>query len=327
MHKLKWFQVVIALIIGVVFSASEKMSANELSFGVQIETSEYQRHATAGYFDLILVPGQKTQVRVQLTNPTDRRVKVGVRTATATTNANGVVDYETSQDEKWARLVQVADTVTLQPKSSQFVSITIEMPGTAFPGVKAGGLTFYELANDQQRNPAGMQIKQEYSYTVALLVRNNEKHVAAHMREDGMTLKRRDGQTDVVLRLRNQSPIFHQGMTIQTRIYRGKQLVMSETRRDLQFAPSSRYDHRTSVRQLQPGYYRVETQVTTDKGRWTFTNRVRVNAMAAITSQKDVVNHWPIWLKFALIIIGGLLAFIGWLLWLLIRRQKQTKQQ
>lgn len=30
MHKLKWFQVVIALIIGVVFSASEKMSANEL---------------------------------------------------------------------------------------------------------------------------------------------------------------------------------------------------------------------------------------------------------------------------------------------------------
>lgn len=48
MHKLKWFQVVIALIIGVVFSVSEKMSANELSFGVQIETSEYQRHATAG---------------------------------------------------------------------------------------------------------------------------------------------------------------------------------------------------------------------------------------------------------------------------------------
>lgn len=60
MHKLKWFQVVIALIIGVVFSASEKMSANELSFGVQIETSEYQRHATAGYFDLILAPRQKT---------------------------------------------------------------------------------------------------------------------------------------------------------------------------------------------------------------------------------------------------------------------------
>lgn len=116
-------------------------------------------------------------------------------------------------------------------------------------------------------------------------------------------------------------------MTIQTRIYRGKQLVMSETRRDLQFAPSSRYDHRTSVGQLQPGRYRVETQVTTDKGRWTFTNRVRVNAMAAITSQKDAVNHWPIWLKLALIIIGGLLAFIGWLLWLLIRRQKQTKQQ
>ena len=220
MHKLKWFQVVIALIIGVVFSASEKMSANELSFGVQIETSEYQRHATAGYFDLILAPRQKTQVRVQLTNPTDRRVKVGVRTATATTNANGVVDYETSQDEQWARLVQVADAVTLQPKSSQFVSIAIEMPGTAFPGVKAGGLTFYELANDQQRNPAGMQIKQEYSYTVALLVRNNEKHVAAHMRADGMTMKRRDGQTDLVLRLRNQSPIFHQGMTIQTRIYR-----------------------------------------------------------------------------------------------------------
>ena len=309
MHKLKWFQVVIALIIGVVFSASEKMSANELSFGVQIETSEYQRHATAGYFDLILAPRQKTQVRVQLTN------------------ANGVVDYETSQDEQWARLVQVADAVTLQPKSSQFVSVAIEMPGSAFPGVKAGGLTFYELANDQQRNPAGMQIKQEYSYTVALLVRNNEKHVAAHMRADGMTMKRRDGQTDLVLRLRNQSPIFHQGMTIQTRIYRGKQLVMSETRRDLQFAPSSRYDHRTSVGQLQPGRYRVETQVTTDKGRWTFTNRVRVNAMAAITSQKDAVNHWPIWLKLALIIIGGLLAFIGWLLWLLIRRQKQTKQQ
>ena len=327
MHKLKWLRIVIALIVGVVFSASEKMSANELSFGVQIETSENQRHATAGYFDLILAPRQKTHVQVQLTNPTDRQVKVGVRTAAATTNANGVVDYETSRNKKWTRMVQVADAVTLPPKSSQVVSIAIKMPGTTFPGVRAGGLTFYELANNQQRNPSGMQIKQEYSYTVALLVRNNEKQVAAHMRADGMTLKRRDGQTALVLRLRNQSPIFHQGMMIQTRVYRGKQLVTSETRRNLQFAPSSHYHHRTSVGQLQPGRYRVETQVTTDKGRWTFTNRVQVNAMAAITSQKDAVNHWPVWLKLALIIIGGLLTLIGWLLWLLMRRQKQTKKQ
>ena len=91
--KLVWGLVV--MMLAVLFGGTA--SANEMPFSVRVMQATEQRSETTGYFDLVLAPDQVKEVQVLLTNDTEKPLTVDIKSAQATTNRNGVVDYETAQ--------------------------------------------------------------------------------------------------------------------------------------------------------------------------------------------------------------------------------------
>lgn len=97
-------------------------SANEMPFSVRVMQATEQRSETTGYFDLVLAPDQVKEVQVLLTNDTEKPLTVDIKSAQATTNRNGVVDYETAQSTAWRNLVSVPKNITLPPHGQEYHS-------------------------------------------------------------------------------------------------------------------------------------------------------------------------------------------------------------
>ncbi|WP_373891370.1 WxL protein peptidoglycan domain-containing protein [Weissella confusa] len=319
--KLVWG--VVVMILTVMFGGTPA-SANEMPFAVRVMAAAEQRPETTGYFDLILAPNQAKKVQVLLTNETEKPITVDIKSAQATTNRNGVVDYETAQSKAWRRLVAVPKSITLPPHGQELVATTIHMPANQFDGIKAGGLTFAERKTPNDSGESGVQIKQSYAYTVAVLVRNHEGDVPDKMRSVGVQTKTVTGENVLQTTLENPMPAFQHDMQVRTRLYRGDKLILDKTQAGLRFAPDSQYQHMTVLDQsLAAGRYLVVTDVKTDQGKWHFNDGLTVTAKQRVGGAVAEATRLPIWLKIMLGIIGVLLMIIIWLIILMRRRQQK----
>lgn len=195
------------MILTVMFGGTPA-SANEMPFAVRVMAAAEQRPETTGYFNLILAPNQVKKVQVLLTNETEKPLTVDIKSAQATTNRNGVVDYETAQSKAWRQLVTVPESITLPPHGQELVATTIRMPANQFDGIKAGGLTFAERKTPNDSGKSGVQMKQSYAYTVAVLVRNHEGDVPAKMRSVRAQTKTVTGENVLQTTLVNPIPAF-----------------------------------------------------------------------------------------------------------------------
>lgn len=159
--------------------------ASEFNYSVTPLPSEYQIDKEKTYFDLLLAPNQTTELKVKLKNDTEKEVKGKIAINNAITNSNVIIDYGENTIKKdqsllydLSELVDYPSSVVLKPKSKQIVTFQVKMPSTAFDGVIAGGITFEEEAEETTSKDSvekGLAIDNDYSYIVALLLRQTKK--------------------------------------------------------------------------------------------------------------------------------------------------------
>ncbi|MCJ7968766.1 MAG: DUF916 domain-containing protein [Lactococcus lactis] len=77
-----------------------RVSASEMKFSVQAVIPENQIDKSQSYFDLKMSPGQIQDIQVNLYNDTDKDVTIEITPHAATTNQNGVVEYNTQNNKK-----------------------------------------------------------------------------------------------------------------------------------------------------------------------------------------------------------------------------------
>lgn len=162
--------------------------ASEFNFAVTPKASENQIDKQKTYFDLLLAPNQEDTLTVDLRNDTDKEVVIEAQINSATTNGNGVVEYSKNEIKPDETLkynikdyVEAPEEITLKPQSAAEYKVKIHMPNEKFAGVIAGGITFKEKTTDQtnissDKNDKGLAIKNEYSYVVALLMRQTTEN-------------------------------------------------------------------------------------------------------------------------------------------------------
>ncbi|WP_412988857.1 DUF916 domain-containing protein [Pediococcus siamensis] len=126
---MKWktyLLIMLTLVVGML--TLSPVSANELTFGVQANLPKNQVDQKVTYFDLQLDPGKQQTVTVTVTNGTKEEVKINPEVNTATTNLNGVVEYQhvSSKNLDPSLKYSLADyvtpvekTVVLKSKSNQ----------------------------------------------------------------------------------------------------------------------------------------------------------------------------------------------------------------
>lgn len=189
MNKIK---AIIAIIIALVLVRGGEVQAKTMDYSVNPILPENQVKKGVSYFDLLLEPDKQQTLEVELENLTEKKQTIKVLISSAVTNASGVVDYSPTNLPLDASLkynikdyTQAPKVVNLAAHERQVVKIKVKMPQTPFDGVIAGGITFQQEGQTETDNQAaakGISVKNTYSYSIALLIRQNEKELAAQLK-------------------------------------------------------------------------------------------------------------------------------------------------
>lgn len=337
--------------------------ANEFSFGVTPLIPENQIDKDKTYFDLRFDPGQKETVYVQLQNDLDREVKVDVSLSPAFTNSNVIVEYSKAnaardQSLKYdlSKLVEAPPQVALAPHSAVKVPFAIQMPDTGFKGVIAGGITFKEEQDENKPTKdssqgKGLAIENEYSYVVALLMRQNTEEVAPNLQLHEVKPSQLNARNVIMANIQNDRMTYINQVTVDAEITeKGASQVLYQDHKDtLQIAPNTNFDFPVPLKgeALQPGDYHIKLIVNGNKnpaGTYTrgkdaegkdihFLNQWVMEKDFTITGDvADELNAKDVTIKpdntWLFLLIGLILLLMALLiLWLLIKRRKKNEEE
>lgn len=337
------------------------ISASEFNFAVTTTTPDSQIDKEKTYFDIKLAPKQEEELKVNLRNDTNKDVKVNLLINSATTNSNVVVEYGKNNIKKDESLtydlkdyLEGPESVTLKAKSTETVIFTAKMPEEAFDGTIAGGITFKEESKDEEGNDKGqgMSIKNEYSYVVAVLMRQTLEPVDPNLNLLSVAPGQINARNMILSKLQNDQKTYINQVAIDAQVMKknSDDILYSTARDSLQIAPNSNFEFPISLegQSLEPGEYRLvmtvygnkaedgefvrkasdENEEMTFNNQWTFEESFKIDAKVAKELNKQDVtieekdNTW-IYLLIGIFIILILLCIIIWLLW---KRRKEEEE-
>lgn len=349
------------LIVSMVFSLMPSLvEASEFNFAVKPMIPENQIDKKSTYFDLKLNQGQKEELKVQLRNDTDKEVEVEISVNSATTNLNGVVEYgsnkikpDPSLKYNMKDIVEYPHTVKLSPKSEQAVPFKVSMPNEKFDGVLAGGITFQEASKkteEKDTDKKGLSIKNEYSYVVALLLRQNLNKVEPKVQLNQIKPDQVNARNVIAATIQNDQSVYINQVAIQASITKkGKSEVLySEDKEGMQMAPNSHFSFPIALKgePLKPGEYHLSMTVFGNKNddgqydkkskeetlhyrnQWKFEKDFSIDGeVAKKLNKKDVTLKKDYTWLYILLGILLLLVVIVLILWLIWRKKKNEEDQ
>ncbi|EOI58550.1 DUF916 and DUF3324 domain-containing protein [Enterococcus gilvus] len=230
--------------------------ASEFNFAVTPKASENQIDKNKTYFDLMLSPDQKETLTVDLRNDTDKEVVVEAQINSATTNGNGVVEYskntikpDPSLKYNLKEYVEAPSEITLKPKSAAEYKVNIHMPNEKFDGVIAGGITFKEKQSEEAKassdnNDKGLAIKNEYSYVVALLMRQTTENGSPDLKLNNVDPNQRNARNVIQGNLQNPNGTYLNNLATKTIITKkgSSEALYTDEKSEMQMAPNSNFN-------------------------------------------------------------------------------------
>lgn len=273
--KFKKLIVLVTISFGCVLFPQPNFAA-EFNFAVTPQASANQIDKTKTYFDLLLAPNQTDELSVNLRNDTAQKVVVEAQINSATTNSNGVVEYspntiKADQTLKYNMkdLAKAPSEITLPPHSAAEYKVKLKMPNEKFAGVIAGGITFREKTAEKKKEDAsqedkGLAIKNEYSYVVALLMRQTTKNGTPDLKLTQVAANQRNARNVIQGNLQNPNPTYLNQLATKTTITKkdsDKALFTSE-QMGMQMAPNSNFDLAVALNgePLKAGQYTMKIE-------------------------------------------------------------------
>lgn len=250
--------------------------ASEFNFAVMPKASENQIDKEKTYFDLLLAPNQEDTLTVDLRNDTDNEVVVEAQISSATTNNNGVVEYskndiKADQSLKYdlKNYVEAPEKIKLAPKTAAEYKVKIHMPNEKFDGVIAGGITFKEkdtgeTSNSSDEKDKGLAIKNEYSYVVALLMRQTIDNGMPDLKLLNVAANQRNARNVIQGNLQNPNHTYLNQLATKATITKKGYSEILYTKYDagMQMAPNSNFHLSVPLKgeKLKAGKYMMKIE-------------------------------------------------------------------
>lgn len=354
------------LALGLVSSFMPTVFASEFNFSVTTNTPKSQIDSEKTYFDIQLEPGQKETLEVTLRNDTDKEVEVGIDISRATTNKNVIVEYGSNDIPKDGSLAyDLSDYLTgpekvlLKPKSQENIVFTAKMPSDSFDGLIAGGLTFKEInAENSEDDGTGMTIKNEYSYVVAVLMRQTLNEVAPNLMLKSVFPDQINARNAIISEVQNDQMTYINQVAVETIITKkdSSEVLYESKKEGLQIAPNSTFEFPTSLegQRLEPGEYHLSmliygnrneegtyTRVSEVDGKenetkfnnlWEFEEEFTIDGEVAKELNKTDVsieeeNNTLLYVIIGLIFLVVVLLLIIFLVWRKRKNEEKTENQ
>jgi len=320
---------------------AEAADTSKLDYGIQPLMPENQRSQTQAYFDLLMEPGQEQTLEVKITNYAEEDKTINVSVATASTNSGGVADYgvrsNVEADDtllyKMEDLVSTEGRIVVPAGETHTVQLKVLAPSSSFDGILAGGINFkeeVEEAEQEKTTEAGVTIINEYTYVVALLMRNNEAEVQPDLQLNKVFATQSNAKNVVSANIQNILPAYVTDMKIGAAVKKqGSEEALYELDQEqMEMAPNSNFNYLIPLngKAFEAGDYILSMEVVSNEGSWSFQQEFTITAEEARKlNETDVsIEKSKLWLYMT--IGAGILAFL-FLIFFLILRRKRTKKQ
>lgn len=311
--------------------------ASELNFSVNAVIPDNQIDKEKSYFDLKVTPGEKQKLIVKLRNTTDKEIVINPHIQSAKTNKNGVIDYTPNKIKKDDTLkiamedvAKVPEEVTVPPQSEKDLTIEVTMPKDKFDGVILGGIYLKEdtSKNKEEDKENDVAIKNEYSYVVALQMRQNDNKVKPMLHMNEVNPETQNARNVIVANIQNSEPMIISKLKIDATVNKkgSKDNLAILKKENLQVAPNSNFNIAVPLEgeKLEAGTYILNMKAESAGKEWQFKKEFSISADKATTmNEKDVTLEKETPTMLYIFLGVAFLIVIAVVIYFIIRRNKR----
>lgn len=233
-----------------------------------------------GYFDLLVKPGERQTLEIDVENISSEEKTVELQLANATTGDSGIVNYQSS-DKKRDETLKLSFTdiavinnkkIVLEPTSKKRVSLELLVPEKEFDGIILGGITAEESVEVEKKSNKnlGAGITNVFSFTIAAVLTQNKNSVINPNIE---LVKVEEGQVNyrnfILANLRNTEPQIIKHIDIESSVYNEQnERVYFSSSEDLSMAPHSNFNFGIDLQETEfiPGNYYIKMKAQIKDG-------------------------------------------------------------
>ena len=311
--------------------------ASELNFSVNAVIPDNQIDKEKSYFDLKVTPGEKQNLIVKLRNTTDKEIVINPHIQSAKTNKNGVIDYTPNKIKKddtlkiaMEDIAKVPKEVTVPPQSEKDLTIEVTMPKDKFDGIILGGIYLKEdtSKNKEEDKENDVAIKNEYSYVVALQMRQNDNKVKPMLHMNEVNPETQNARNVIVANIQNSEPMIISKLKIDATVNKkgSKDNLAILKKENLQVAPNSNFNIAVPLEgeKLEAGTYILNMKAESAGKEWQFKKEFSISADKATTmNEKDVTLEKETPTMLYIFLGVAFLIVIAVVIYFIIRRNKR----
>lgn len=202
--------------------------------------------------NLLMKPGQKQKVSVEITNLSDKEIIVESRISGARTNGNGGLEYGPTKLEKdksmkydLPDLVKIPSEVKVPAKGKSDLILEIEAPETAYDGIVTGGIQLIQKgAGVESKDAKGATIENKIAFLFGVTLRMSEEDVAPDFELNNVKAGLQNYRNAIFINISNTKSVIAKNLVINTEITKkGKDEVLYQKKKtDISLAPNSKMD-------------------------------------------------------------------------------------
>ena len=331
----------LSLLPATVYAADK---SETVGFSVSANLPDNQKNSNVSYFDLAMRPEQKQNLTVKVFNENADEIKVKVDVISASTNANGIIDYKTPdiRDETLQTpLSEIAEVktpvLTISGGKSDTAIVSIEMPKEEYDGVILGGIVLTQVKEEKQAEESNQEIQQgvyinnEYSYVLGVKLTETDREVLPAFEGVEARPELLNYRVNVVHYIRNTEAAIAKDVQLDIEVYsQSEQAVVRTSKKVVDMAPNSVMPYALMWEgEIAPGKYVSNVSMKLEDKEWNFELPFEISAQAAQEINSGSVEQTqgiPWWAILLVAILVVLILVIVFLLVVMKRRKKKEEK-
>lgn len=330
----------LALIPAMAFAADK---SETVGFSVSANLPDNQNGSGVSYFDLQMRPEQKQSLDITVYNENTEEIKVKVGVVSASTNANGIIDYKTPdiRDETLKTpLSEIAEVRTpelvIPGGKTAAAVVSIEMPKEEYDGVILGAIVLTQVKEENWEESAqeaqqGVYINNEYSYVVGVKLTETDAGIFPAFEGVQARPELLNYRVNVIHYIRNREAAIAKNVRLDIEVYsQNEQAVVKTSHGTVDMAPNSVMPYALMWDgEIAPGKYVSNVSMKLDDKEWKFELPFEVSAQAAQEINKESVEQGQDipWWAILLVVILVVLILVIVLLLVAMKRRKNTEEK
>ncbi|WP_147408692.1 MULTISPECIES: DUF916 and DUF3324 domain-containing protein [Vagococcus] len=277
--KLLWLMVnmiIVGNILSCIFSV-KVIASNGMNFSMSMIMPDNQINKEAIYYDLLVQPSTTQDLKMRITNMSDKTNKIKITPANAQTNENGLINYVplSNNDDKldspsnisFTSLVEPTKEITFRPLETKIVSMKLTIPESKFDGEILGSFII-NSSIEQEKKSNKNTFSNEFQINQGVLIRQNFKSIPTQITINDIRSGLYQNQLAIFTNIQNISPKLIKNVTINSKIRKknSNKVIIEQEKSNIDLAPYSVFEYPFILDHqiLKPGDYSMDIKIHFD---------------------------------------------------------------